>query len=294
MADYSTRATHAAIATPIYNPGETRLTYACLFFYLGVHLAPCRPGTKEFLAGYGPYKNYITDEIDLWKYFQEGNYNYAVLTGTGPGLIAVDFDDLDLYQRFAAEYEDNLAQTFTVLSHRGAHVYYRADDLRGWKGKGFEVMGLHRAVMGPLSVHPTGDIYTPLTRPYIRKIESLAGLPIFDAPPEPPSPPAIRPPHLGGGLVHKLKEQHPIFETIQSRPGLAQRIRLHSSDGGRGRWFTGYCPFHEDKKPSFWIDTERNLYGCRACDAKGDVLNLIAFDEGKDLAAVLDELRGAL
>lgn len=276
----------------INNPGETKFTYAVLFYYMGVRLAPCQPGKKDFLPGYGPYKNYICDEPALWQYFHEDKFNYAILTGTG-NLVVIDFDDLDVYHAWAED-AGELANTFTVQTHRGRHVYYQSDDLRSWRGNGFEVMGSNRAVMGPLSRHPAGDIYTPLTRPYIRKIETLSRFSLLSTPPSLPKPPAIRPLHLGGGLVQKLKEKTPIFDAIQTRQDLAARVRLKNSDNGHGRWFKGYCPFHADNHPSFWIDTQKQTYGCRACDAKGDVLNLIAWAEGKDLEAVINDLRGTL
>ena len=37
------------------------------------------------------------------------------------------------------------------------------------------------------------------------------------------------------------------------------------------------CPFHDDKTPSFWIDTQRGLCGCHTCGMKPlDVINLFA------------------
>jgi hypothetical protein len=57
--------------------------------------------------------------------------------------------------------------------------------------------------------------------------------------------------------------------------GLAQEMtKLRAKPGGR--WWHGRCPFHEDKHASFWVDAERDLWGCFACKVRGDVINLYA------------------
>jgi len=44
-----------------------------------------------------------------------------------------------------------------------------------------------------------------------------------------------------------------------------------------GRWLAARCPFHDDKKPSFWIDVRRQLCGCQVCGMKPmDAVNLYA------------------
>lgn len=39
----------------------------------------------------------------------------------------------------------------------------------------------------------------------------------------------------------------------------------------RGRWM-GLCPFHQDHKPSFVVDTGKNLFYCYGCGRGGDVI----------------------
>ncbi|MBC8550342.1 MAG: AAA family ATPase [Candidatus Brocadiales bacterium] len=39
---------------------------------------------------------------------------------------------------------------------------------------------------------------------------------------------------------------------------------------GNGNQFTGLCPFHDDKNPSFSFNIESGLFSCFSCDAKGN------------------------
>ena len=66
--------------------------------------------------------------------------------------------------------------------------------------------------------------------------------------------------------------------------------------GARFKGSSIYCPFHDDKnKPSLWVDAERNLFGCRACDARGDVINFVAMLEGWTIQETIKNMvKGAI
>ncbi len=40
----------------------------------------------------------------------------------------------------------------------------------------------------------------------------------------------------------------------------------------RGRSFTGLCPFHDEKGPSFHVNEERGFFYCFECKASGGVV----------------------
>ena len=40
------------------------------------------------------------------------------------------------------------------------------------------------------------------------------------------------------------------------------------------RW-TGLCPFHEERTPSFSVDAERGLYHCFGCGLGGDAIRFV-------------------
>jgi len=47
-----------------------------------------------------------------------------------------------------------------------------------------------------------------------------------------------------------------------------------------GNRYSGLCPFHNEKTPSFSIYTEHQFFKCFGCDAKGDVFNFVMMIEG--------------
>jgi len=232
------------------------------------------------MAGYGPTLKHITDDLELHSWLSERGANYALLTGTG-NLVVIDFDDDAIFHQWQKE-AGELANTFTVKTRRGFYVYYFCDDIRSWRGDGFEVMGKGKAVMGPMSSHPAGGKYKPLCQPGIRPMDTISDFPLLsEHRPKLAQPPRIRPKRLGGGVVQKIKREWLITDLIANKPKLSAQIRLKSSDKQQGRWYAGFCPFHDDKnKKSLWVDAERNLYGCHACGSRGDVINFLATLEG--------------
>ena len=48
-----------------------------------------------------------------------------------------------------------------------------------------------------------------------------------------------------------------------------------TQDGSKPEQFKALCPFHEDTKPSLKVNTEKNVFHCFACEAKGNVLDFV-------------------
>jgi DNA primase len=46
-----------------------------------------------------------------------------------------------------------------------------------------------------------------------------------------------------------------------------------------GRNWTGLCPFHKEKTPSFNVNAERQFYHCFSCKAGGDVFKFVQESE---------------
>lgn len=44
----------------------------------------------------------------------------------------------------------------------------------------------------------------------------------------------------------------------------------------KGNELSGKCPFHQDDKPSFRVNTEKKIFHCFGCEAKGNVLDFVA------------------
>jgi DNA primase len=95
--------------------------------------------------------------------------------------------------------------------------------------------------------------------------------------------------------LDELKHQIPLLDYLQTH---------HWRSTGRlsrGRWM-GLCPLHQDHKPSFVVDTNKNLFYCYGCGRGGDVIRFaelyhqVRFPQAlsllcqwRGLAALLDE-----
>ena len=64
------------------------------------------------------------------------------------------------------------------------------------------------------------------------------------------------------------------------------RTQLRKS-GGR---YTGRCPFHDERTPSFSVNAVDKLYYCFGCGAKGDLITFVRETEGLDFAGSIEWL----
>ena len=77
---------------------------------------------------------------------------------------------------------------------------------------------------------------------------------------------------LGMSFVEQLKSNLDIVEVV------SQYVRLKRQ--GAGSSYTGLCPFHTEKSPSFNVHATHQFYKCFGCDAKGDLINFVMEIEG--------------
>ncbi len=57
-----------------------------------------------------------------------------------------------------------------------------------------------------------------------------------------------------------------------------------------GQHWTGLCPFHPEKSPSFSLNAERGFYYCFGCGAKGDVITFVREIEQLDFVEAVEGL----
>ncbi|HTA41527.1 MAG TPA: DNA primase [Bryobacteraceae bacterium] len=78
----------------------------------------------------------------------------------------------------------------------------------------------------------------------------------------------------------RLREQVDIVRVI------GEYVRLRRI----GKRYTGLCPFHNEKTPSFSVSAEHQYFKCFGCDAKGDVFKFVELIEGLTFFEALKKL----
>jgi DNA primase len=68
---------------------------------------------------------------------------------------------------------------------------------------------------------------------------------------------------------------------------VSARTPLRRASGSR---FTGRCPFHEEKTPSFSVNPVEKLYYCFGCGKGGDVISFVRETESLDFVGAIESL----
>ncbi len=80
--------------------------------------------------------------------------------------------------------------------------------------------------------------------------------------------------------IERLRESADIVTLISRKTDL-RRVGT--------RW-TGLCPFHEERTPSFSVDADRGLYHCFGCGQGGDAIRFVMETEGLDFPSAVEQL----
>lgn len=81
-------------------------------------------------------------------------------------------------------------------------------------------------------------------------------------------------------LIQKIKEENDIVDVI------SESVRLKRA----GRNFTGLCPFHNEKSPSFSVSGEKQIYKCFGCGEAGNVITFIMKSKNLNFIEALEYL----
>ena len=260
----------------------------------GWRVVPIQPNSKRLVQGYGPHLESLDpDQVDKW--FSGGKFNLGVV-GSGNCWI-LDFDSADLYYGVCKR-SPKIRDLYTEgTPASGFHVFTETVDpitrADVSLADGLELLRL--AVVYPSRV--IGGIYQPLGGQFCKVDlqEALAGFAAFATVKHTSSPLSALPGALQGqpggdfGLVASTKRAWPILRFLAFVSPMTTR-----SLRGAGRWRVALCPWHDDHEPSLWVDVERNLWGCHACGAHGDVISWWAMTKGLSQGqAALDLIRRA-
>lgn len=75
---------------------------------------------------------------------------------------------------------------------------------------------------------------------------------------------------ISDDMINQIKENSDIVDIISEYVDLKKA----------GSSFKGLCPFHNEKTPSFTVDSKKQLFHCFGCGAGGDVVSFIMQKEG--------------
>lgn len=67
-------------------------------------------------------------------------------------------------------------------------------------------------------------------------------------------------------------------------------ISAHTQLKRVGRSWTGLCPFHGEKSPSFSVNQEKGVFYCFGCQAKGDVITFVRDIDHLDFQGAVEQL----
>ncbi len=81
-------------------------------------------------------------------------------------------------------------------------------------------------------------------------------------------------------FLDELRDRLPIADVI------GEKVKLSK----RGREYTGLCPFHNEKTPSFTINETKGFYHCFGCGAHGDIVKFVMESEGLSFLETINKL----
>ena len=82
------------------------------------------------------------------------------------------------------------------------------------------------------------------------------------------------------------------LEEIRNRVALAAIIGRRTRLVRRGREYSGLCPFHNEKTPSFTVNEDKGFYHCFGCGAHGDVITFIMRTDSLSFPEAVERLAG--
>ncbi len=83
-----------------------------------------------------------------------------------------------------------------------------------------------------------------------------------------------------------------IIEEIKYRCNIVEVIGRYVPLKKLGGNFTGLCPFHNEKTPSFMVSETKQIFTCFGCGAKGDVIEFIKRYHNLEFSEAIEKLAG--
>lgn len=89
-------------------------------------------------------------------------------------------------------------------------------------------------------------------------------------------------------MVQRIPEE--VVDTVRKELDIVDVISEYMQLKKQGRNFTGLCPFHGEKTPSFSVSQEKQLYHCFGCGAGGNVFTFVMEYEGLSFMEAMQKL----
>ena len=77
---------------------------------------------------------------------------------------------------------------------------------------------------------------------------------------------------------------------VRDEADIVRLITPHTQLKKVGRQWSGLCPFHNEKTPSFSVNQEKGVYYCFGCQAQGDAIEFVRQMEGLDFVGAVEVL----
>ena len=260
----------------------TLYAWALRWLDAGRLLVPLQPGSKWIVGGYGPVVRVVTDLAEAHYWWGLRRCNIGLVTGYG--VTVLDFDDCQPWREFCAQFP-GVADTFTVRTRRGAHVYMAGQVTVAVPGA--EVKYNSGLVVTCPSV-VAGHSYQPVNSgaQILQVPADLSLLSESQFAAETTLPAAIVKPDVarpGGDTVSRIKQALPILDFAQ------KLTKLSTKDG---RFYHGQCPIpgHTKHRVNFYVDIQRSVFKCYGCGNNGDVINLYSLVKDVKLPEAISQL----
>jgi DNA primase len=80
------------------------------------------------------------------------------------------------------------------------------------------------------------------------------------------------------------------LERVKEAADIVEVISVHTDLRRAGARWTGLCPFHDERTPSFSVEPQEKLYHCFGCGVGGDVIKFVEEKEGLGFADAVELL----
>lgn len=209
---------------------------------------PRLSSTKEYsykLPSVGDWERWVKQWPDT---------NIALITGYW-GLCALDFDTSEAFDEWVNGHWNDVCPTWLVQTARGCHVWFKVTGEIGpsmtYTRNGHEVLARCKGgyCIVPPSVHYSGSHYATVVNCLPTEIDDITDV-------------------LKGWQNKRSNGFTMAPQSIIAQKGhirledLVKPVGKHPNKRGAQQ---AYCPFHEDKTPSAWINIGQQRFGCNAC-----------------------------